>query len=141
MKDKTIKVLLVEDNLGDARLVSESLADISKPTFRVTHVETLNEGLRQIERNKFDVLLLDLLLDDTPRLGTLMEIYGHADKLPIIVLTGLEDPTVGLWVLNEGAQDYLVKGKIDSNTLSHSILYAIEKYDEQARQLSTAHAQ
>jgi len=138
MTEATVKVLLVEDNPGDARLVSEALSEVSKPKFEITHVETLNEGLRRIDGREFDVVLLDLLLEDTPRLGTLMEIYDQASNIPIIVLTGLEDPTVGLWAINEGAQDYLVKGKVDWDSLTRSILYAIERYDTQRGRLSHA---
>src|SRR2546425_349718 len=101
MARRHVNVLLLEDNPGDARLISEALSQVSSPKFKLTHVERLEEGLRRLDQEQFDVVVLDLLLEDSPRLGTLMEIHGQASKVPIVVLTGLEDPTIGLWGLSE----------------------------------------
>jgi len=125
---KQVKVLLIEDNPGDARLVIEALAEAASPTFKVSHVSRFVDGLQLLDKQHFDVVLLDLMLEDTPRMGTLMHIYARASKVPIVVLTGLEDEAVGLWVLQEGAQDYLVKGKIDSDVLRLAILDAMERH-------------
>ena len=109
---KPVNVLLVEDNPGDARLVTEALAEAKSADFRLTHVEHLDDGLRHLARHKFDVVLLDLLLEDTPRLGALLEIHEQSSKTPVVVLTGLEDEAVGRWALKEGARDYLIKGTV-----------------------------
>jgi CheY-like chemotaxis protein len=106
-QDPAVEVLLVEDNPGDARLVKESLAEVSARAFHLTHVERLEDAIRRLEHHRFDVVLLDLLLQDSQRLGTLMEIHQQAPKVPIVVFTGLEDDVVGLWALSEGAEDYI----------------------------------
>lgn len=133
MEHMPINVLLVEDSPADARLVQEALRAVSSHTFKLTHVPRLDEGLRCLAKRRFDVVLLDLLLEDTPRLGTLMAIHGQVSKVPVIVLTGFEDETVRLWVLREGAKDYLVKGKVDNATLVRSIQRAIAKRTSGAR--------
>jgi len=128
MATKPIKVLLVEDNPGDARLVRETLAESTSPRFQLTHVEALNDAKHRLESEQFDAVLLDLMLKDSPRLGTLMEIHGQASNVPVVVLTGLEDDVVGLWVLSEGAEDYLIKGKVDGGRLASTICAAIERH-------------
>src|SRR5688572_19447149 len=104
-----LEVLLVEDNPGDARLVKESLAEAGARNFHLTHVERLEDAIRRLERDRYDIVLLDLLLQDSQRLGTLMAIHQQAPRVPIVVFTGLEDDVVGLWALSEGAEDYIVK--------------------------------
>ena len=125
MAVKPIKVLLVEDNPGDARLVKELLSDVGSPKFQVTHIEELNELERKLESSKYDVILLDLMLKDSPRLGTLMEIHGSALRVPVVVLTGLEDEVVGFWAMSEGADNYLVKGRADGPAIAQAIQEAI----------------
>ena len=126
-----LEVLLVEDNPGDARLVKESLADVSAGAFHLTHVERLEEAIRRLEQSRFDVVLLDLLLQDSQRLGTLMEIHNQAPKVPIVVFTGLEDDVVGLWALSEGAEDYVVKGKVSGDSLAYTIHEAIARHGKE----------
>jgi DNA-binding response OmpR family regulator len=94
---KSVKVLLVEDNPGDARLVEEMLGGVTNPRVRITHVEGLDDARRRLNEKEYDVVLLDLQLRDSPRLGTLMEIYDQAARVPIVILTGFDDETVALW--------------------------------------------
>lgn len=129
MNPRPIQVLLVEDNPGDARLVREALADASSRRFDLTHVERLEDAVRRLEKDRYDVVLLDLLLEDSHRLGTLMEIHLQAPKIPIVVFTGLEDDVVGLWALSEGAEDYVVKGKAAGETLAATLCDAIERHN------------
>lgn len=129
MDDRPIEVLLVEDNPGDARLVRESLSEAASRPFHLTHVERLEDALRRLERDRYDVVLLDLLLQDSQRLGTLMEIHEHAPKVPIVVFTGLADEVVGLWALSEGAEDYVIKGKVSGDTLAWTLCEAIERHN------------
>ena len=96
MIDRPVEVLLVEDNPGDARLVREALAQVQSRRFNLTHVDRLEDALRRLERDEYDVVLLDLLLQDSQRLGTLMMIHEQAPKVPIVVFTGLADEVVGL---------------------------------------------
>ncbi len=129
MNESPIEVLLVEDNPGDARLVKESLAEVGSSEFHLTHVERLEDALRRLERRHFDVVLLDLLLQDSQRLGTLMEIHDQAPRVPIVVFTGLEDEVVGLWALSEGAEDYVIKGKVSGDSLAWTLRDAIERHN------------
>lgn len=129
MEERPIEVLLVEDNPGDARLVRESLADVGPSQFNLTHVERLEDALRRLEKGRYDVVLLDLLLQDSQRLGTLMEIHGQAPRVPIVVFTGLEDEVVGLWALSEGAEDYVIKGKVSVDSLAWTLREAIERHN------------
>ena len=126
-----VEVLLVEDNPGDARLVKESLAEAGARRFNLTHVERLEDAIRQLERDRYDVVLLDLLLQDSQRLGTLMAIHQQAQRVPIVVFTGLEDDVVGLWALSEGAEDYVVKGKVSGDSLAYTIRDAIERHGKE----------
>jgi CheY-like chemotaxis protein len=126
-----VEVLLVEDNPGDARLVKESLAEGGATRFNLTHVERLEDAIRRLERDRYDVVLLDLLLQDSQRLGTLMAIHQQAPRVPIVVFTGLEDDVVGLWALSEGAEDYIVKGKVSGASLAYTIRDAIERHGKE----------
>ena len=130
MSVKPIKVLLVEDNPGDARLVRELLSDVESPKFQVTHIEQLNELERSLDKTRYDVVLLDLMLQDSPRLGTLMEIHGSALRVPVVVLSGLEDDVVGFWAMSEGADNYLVKGQVDGPAIAHAIQEAIAAHSD-----------
>ena len=127
IRQRPVRVLFVEDNPGDARLVKEALAETRTAEFELTHVQHLHEGLRRLARHKFDVVLLDLLLDDTPRLGALLEIYEQSSRVPVVVLTGLEDASVRQWARKEGARDYLIKGKVESEVLADALLDAAEQ--------------
>lgn len=123
-----LEILLVEDNPGDARLVKESLAEVGDRTYHLTHVERLEDAIRRLEHDQYDVVLLDLLLQDSQRLGTLMAIHHQAPRVPIVVFTGLEDDVVGLWALSEGAEDYIVKGKVSPDSLAYTIREAIQRH-------------
>jgi len=120
-------VLFIEDNPAEVRLVKEALAEARSGEFEITHAQHLPGGLRRLARGKFDVVLLDLLLDDTPRLGALLEIYEQSAQVPVVVLTGLEDESVARWARKEGARDYLIKGKVESEALARSLLNAAQQ--------------
>ncbi|HEY3306658.1 MAG TPA: ATP-binding protein [Candidatus Binatia bacterium] len=122
-----IKVLVVEDNPGDARLLREALAEMARTRFDWTHVDRLAEALRRLEEERFDIILLDLSLPDAQGLDAVVWAHGQVPHLPIVVLTGLENEELAVEALRQGAQDYLVKGKVDGNLLSRSIRYAIER--------------
>jgi CheY-like chemotaxis protein len=133
MIDRPVEVLLVEDNPGDARLVREALAQVQSRRFNLTHVDRLEDALRRLERDEYDVVLLDLLLQDSQRLGTLMMIHEQAPKVPIVVFTGLADEVVGLWALSEGAEDYVVKGKVSGEKLAGTLFHAIQRHEPASR--------
>ena len=127
MSSEPIKVLLVEDNLVDARLLYEGLQETLPEEFQVTHARRLSEALEYLWEDTCNVVLLDLGLPDSHGLDTLVLARAQAPGVPIIVLTGFEDESLGDQALKEGAQDYLVKGKVDSKLLARSMRYAIAR--------------
>jgi len=124
-----IQILLIEDNPGDAKLVEIFLRESTSIDFDLVHATRLSEGLGHVKDGKrFDIMLLDLSLPDSSGFGTLTKaIEGVPHTLSIIVLTGLDDESVGVKAVKMGAQDYLVKGQIDTSSLTRSVLHAIER--------------
>ncbi|MBI3537833.1 MAG: response regulator, partial [Chloroflexi bacterium] len=127
MDEKPIRVLLVEDNPGDARLLREMFGEAVSPTFELTHVERLNEAMQCLAQERSDVVLLDLLLPDSQGLETFVKMKGQTSQIPIVVLTGLEDEGSAVKAMQAGAQDYLVKGDVNTQSLVRSMRYAIER--------------
>jgi signal transduction histidine kinase len=125
MSSEPIKVLLVEDNLGDARLLYEGLAEALPEQFQMTHARRLSEALEYLWQETCDVVLLDLGLPDSHGLDTLVVTRAQAPGVPIVVLTGFQDEALAVEALKGGAQDYLVKGQVDSKLLGRSMRYAI----------------
>jgi diguanylate cyclase (GGDEF)-like protein/PAS domain S-box-containing protein len=123
----TYRVLLVEDDPSDANLARQALRASSQPQFTVVWVTTLAEGLNALRREKFDVLLLDLSLPDSIGLPTVSSVRVEAATLPLIVLTGHDDAVFALQTLEMGAQDYLIKGRFDTDALVRAIGYSIER--------------
>jgi PAS domain S-box-containing protein len=125
-----LNILLVEDNPGDIRLLQEILREVSTTEYRITAAMTLAEAIAQllaIDRVAFDLILLDLSLPDSRDMSSFLSLRLQAPHVPIIVLTGLDDETLALSAMQQGAQDYLIKGQVDSNLLRRSIGYAIER--------------
>lgn len=137
MGDKPIKILLVEDNPGDSRLIREMLAEARGVTFDLEYADRLQVGLEHLEGRQIEVILLDLGLPDSHGLETLNKTYAQAPEVPIVVLTGLNDELLGVEAVNRGAQDYLIKGQVEPNLLVRAIRYAIERKqaEERERQL------
>ncbi len=127
MNNHKIKILLVEDNPGDARLILEMLNESITDEFDLIRAETLEEGLRHLGKESFDVLLLDLGLPDSSGIETLLKVQAETSELPIVVMTGLSDESIALKALQMGAQDYLVKGRVEGNLVTRSVRYAIER--------------
>ena len=122
-----MRVLLVEDNPGDARLLQDSLSEAGDGAFNLTHAGRLAEGLEYLCGGEFDIVLLDLSLPDSQGLETFSTTHALAPQVAIVVLTGLADDELAAAALREGAQDYLVKGQLDSNLLARSIRYAAQR--------------
>lgn len=129
MNTKPLKLFLIEDNPGDARLIREMLGDIPNIRFTLEQVERLGDALKRLTGGEeADVVLLDLSLPDSRGLETFNRFHdAFKEPPPIIVLTGLDDETVGVSAVQGGAQDYLVKGRVDGNLLARSIRFAIER--------------
>jgi len=121
------RILLVEDNPGDARLIREMLSDVPGSTVTVTVAATLAEGLDAARESSFDAMLLDLSLPDSTGLDTIRTAKQRVPTVPIIVLTGTKDDEVAATAVREGAQDYLVKGFVDGDVLERAIRYAVER--------------
>ncbi len=121
------RVLLVEDDPSDASLVRQALRASSSPEFSVVWVTTLAETLHALRQDSFDVLLLDLSLPDSAGLPTVNAVCKLSDNLPLIVLTGHDDTGFALQTLEAGAQDYLIKGRFDTDALVRAIRYSIER--------------
>jgi PAS domain S-box-containing protein len=122
-----IRVLLVEDNPGDARLFSELVRDTGAGQWKMVRVDRLSAALDRLSREPFDVMLLDLSLPDADGLDTLIRAHAEAPKIPIVVLTGHDDEALAVRAVRAGAQDYLVKGRMDGDLLVRSIRYASER--------------
>jgi len=125
--NNSIKLLLVEDNKGDARLIMEMLKESGTDEFDINFCETLNDSLSLIDKLNFDIILLDLSLPDGFGIDSFRKVYTHNPGIPIILLTGNDDQKLALKAVRNGAQDYLVKDQINSRLLVKSIKYAIER--------------
>ena len=127
MKAVPLKVLLVEDNPGDARLIEESLADAVGDPFDVETADRLTTALGRLSSGGIDAILLDLSLPDSKGQETFDRAKAQAPYVPIIVLTGLGDEALALKMVREGAQDYVAKLELNGSILSRAIRYAIER--------------
>ncbi len=131
MDTPPIRVLLVEDNPGDALLIHEMLCEEQGTSFHLTRVERLAAARDAIEQLKFDVVLLDLSLPDSQGLDTFRSLRKTGPRLPVVVLTGLDDEGQGIQAIREGAQDYLLKGRITEVELAHSLHFALQRHERQ----------
>ena len=127
MQSDPIRLLLVEDNVPYALLLQDHLAHAGE-RFDVTHVERMAEAVRRLQNGDFDAVLLDLSLPDSRGLATVEQATALGPRLPIIVLTGLNDEAVATEAVRKGAQDFLLKDqRLDGPTLVRTIRYAIER--------------
>jgi len=124
MSENKIKVVIIEDNPGDVMLIQEMLNGIE---FTLDHFSDLDSGLIALEKEKYDVALVDLGLPGCVGAEAPMMIINEYPTLPVIVLTGSENQRIIKQVLRVGAQDYLIKGKLKPETLIRSIRYSIER--------------
>ncbi len=120
-------ILLVEDNPGDRDLIIEQLEQ-SNRSFKIETTVCLADALLTINKDDFNIVLLDLGLPDSTGLDTLIQFKSHVQNIPIIVLTGLDDEIAGIEAIRKGAEDYLVKGQVTANLLVRSFLHAIERH-------------
>jgi len=127
MKTKTCKVLLIEDDSADAQLIMEILREEPENAMEVLHVDNLARGLDALARGGIDVVLLDLTLPDSSGHNTFAMLAKHVPTMPVIVLTGMDDKAMAIRIVQEGAQDYLVKSMVDYTMLARSIRYSIER--------------
>ncbi len=130
------RVLLVEDDDGDALLVEDLLALAGGPA-EIVRARTLSQARAVLDEQQISCILLDLGLPDAQGLDAVRELTAGDDQLAVVCLTGLDDEASGAAAVASGAQDYLVKGKVDGDLLRRALRYAVERRraDDQSRQL------
>ena len=135
-----MKVLLVEDNPGDARLLKEFLK-LGPEEFVVVSETNLASAFLQLESEHFDVVLLDLNLPDSNGLDTVKQVCRKVPDIPVVILTGLNDDEVATQAVQAGAQDYLVKGEFDEMLLARTLRYSVERkqVSEQLKETQRIH--
>lgn len=126
-EDVQFKILLVEDNPGDVRLVEIFLGESDLHNSKIVNENTLDGAIKALNESSYDVILLDFNLLDSNGFETLDNLLAAHPKANVIVFTGLEDQTLGIRALQAGAQDYLVKGNFGSDFLAKTLRYAIER--------------
>jgi len=124
---RNIKILLVEDNPGDARLIQEMLKEEKISAENIEHVDRLSKGRTRLAEGAIDAVLLDLGLPDSQGLDTFEKVHSAAPHVPIVILTGFKDDAQGVEAVRRGAQDYLSKGKLDGPLLARALTYAVER--------------
>ena len=129
MDIKKIKILLVEDNPDDAFLLHAALEKVTGTHFEIDSARDLAAGVARLDQGDIDVILLDLNLPDSAGMDTIKTVKTHSRDVPIIVLGGVDDETIAINAVHAGAEDYLVKGKINSQLITRAIIYAMERTD------------
>lgn len=128
MNEPPIRVLLIEDNTVQANMFITLLEQATFRRFAVERMMTLQAGLKRLADGGIDVVLSDLALHDSYGLDTLVHIQDQAWDVPVVLLTNIEEPAVALQAIESGAQDYLVKSRVDTDVLERALLFAIERH-------------
>lgn len=126
--DGTLRVLLIEDNELDARAMTRSLTHHPEIKFEITRAADLATAEQLLDSADFDCALLDLSLPDSSGLVSVQVLSARAPDCPIVVLTGLDDPSTALEAVEQGAQDYLSKNSADPDTVARSVRYAVARH-------------
>jgi DNA-binding NtrC family response regulator len=114
---------MMDDNTGDVRLVREMLEDGNEP-YTLKYVKKLSSGLESLSKGNVDVIILDLKLSDSKYLYTLQSVCKDTSEIPIVVYTAFNDLDVAVCAIKMGAQDYLIKGEMNSTQLRNSLIFA-----------------
>ena len=128
INEAPVNILLVEDNPAHAFLLRELLAGQPDLRFKLTHVEGLEQAFRYIDEGGLDIILLDLSLPGSVGLETLQVVLSRTTHLPVIVMTSHDDKRLAIQAVQEGAQDFLVKGQVDGALIARAIHYALERH-------------
>jgi|HubBroStandDraft_2_1064218.scaffolds.fasta_scaffold06801_3 signal transduction histidine kinase len=128
MEANPLQILVVEDNQGDVRLLREMLSCERPGEFELTHVSRLDEAEAHLAKGGVDIILLDMGLPDGRGMDTVRRTHAAASGVPIIVLTGLDDEAIATEAMTQGAQDYMIKGQIESRALPRALRHAIERF-------------
>lgn len=122
-----IQILIIEDNMGDAILLKETFSQTGIKIAAIEHVQTLEAAFVYLKTQKTDIIFLDLSLPDSSGIESFIALQQYSGVTPIVILTGIKDTRIALEAINEGAQDFLLKGDLDENILTKTILYSIER--------------
>jgi signal transduction histidine kinase len=125
--ESDVRVLAVEDNPGDLGLVKEFLYSAIIGRYKISSASLVSTALGMLGSEAYDVILLDLNLPDSRGLDTFTKIHGNFPQVPIVVLTGSTDEETAARAIIAGAQDYLFKNDLTSGSLTHAIIFAIER--------------
>ncbi|AFZ24497.1 signal transduction histidine kinase [Cylindrospermum stagnale PCC 7417] len=123
----SLQILLIEDNLAEARLLQEYLKQAKSKNFSLVHVQRLRDAFNKLSQSTYDVILLDLTLPDSQGLSSLPLLICQAPSTPIVVLTNTNDEELAIEAVRQGAQDYLVKRQVNVDVLVRAVHYAIER--------------
>ena len=134
MVQAPIRVLLIEDDTDDVALVRRMLYEAGGQTFAVERADRLSAGLERLNTEEVDVVLLDLGLPDSRGMDTLSAVRRAAPEMPIVVLTGAGDLTAGILAARHGAQDFLIKARMTSDRLAHTLSYAVVRAQARRRE-------
>jgi PAS domain S-box-containing protein len=126
-----IGILLIEDNPGDVLLLLEQLNELDN-CYRITNAIRLQEGIDYLNKEKFDLVLLDLWLPDCSGMDTLRKLKQHISDIPVVILSELSDEQTGLLAIQEGAEDYLIKGEFNAQILDRTLRYAVLRWHSEA---------
>jgi diguanylate cyclase (GGDEF)-like protein/PAS domain S-box-containing protein len=128
MSRRPIKfILLIEDNPGDARLIKEMFKEQGYQSIELKHVECMKDAESFLGDRSADIILLDLLLPDAQGLDAVRRAHAAAPDVPLVVLSGLDDESMAIQAMQDGAQDYLIKGQIEPRELLRALRYAVER--------------
>jgi signal transduction histidine kinase len=128
MREKALQVLVVEDNAGDVRLLREMFKGEKPGSFELTHLLRMGEAEAHLAKGGVDITLLDMGLPDGHGLETVRRAHAAAPDVPLIILTGLDDEALAAEAMTQGAQDYMIKGQIESRALPRALRHAIERH-------------
>jgi DNA-binding NarL/FixJ family response regulator len=123
----SLQILLIEDNLAEARLLQEFLKQAKSKEYSLVHVQRLRDAFNKLSQSTYDVILLDLTLPDSQGLSSLPLLISQAPSTPIVVLTNTNDEQLAIEAVRQGAQDYLVKRQVNVDVLVRAVHYAIER--------------
>lgn len=128
VEKQNLKVLLIEDNTGDAFIVKFYLQESKYANYEIVHEEDLRKGIELAANQKFDIVLLDLHFIDSDEINSLLKFQREAPDNFVIVMTGMYSEEMGIEALKLGAQDYLLKGAFDSKVFNNAVRFAYERY-------------
>ena len=127
-QDAPLRLLIVDDDAMDVSLLRDQLGTVRRsPAFRAESGGRLGEALQRLKKKDVDVVLLDLGLPDSNGVQGVQRLCAEAPEVPVVVLTGLQDEDTGLRAVQQGAQDYLVKGRVDGHLIDRSLRFALER--------------